>query len=650
MSVCKLGVSQAFEEILRLARQTQVDCLLLGGDLFDKRRPSQRTMQKTMALLRKYCYGDKAIDMEVLAWPGTTHARPSDAASAKDDADIGNSVNFVDPHINVALPVFSIHGNHDEPGADITGHSIAPLDLLSTAGLVNYFGKCGDLTDLHVWPVLLRKGSVAVALYGLGAVRDKLLNKRLREGRVKFRKPAELPSGCSQWFHLLALHQNRAAHRGRNNHVDESYLPNFLNLVLWGHEHVCLIEPAAARAAQSTFHITQPGSSVATSLCRGEAQAKHVGILNVRDGKFAMDVFALRAVRPMVVRDVVLADHVAKNPALHPSHPRREAALHELLVSETDSALQELAAAIEAAPVAQRPLPALAALPLVRIRVDHTGHNVLNYQRFGAQFRDRVANSDSILLFTKAKSEQAARMRRAAATVTDARELVEGARAAGASDAAIMAELLKRELAQENLSLLPIPVMTDAIGKFVEEKAGAVIGDAVTAQLSVGRTALRDARHVDTAQLSSQASAIVGHATSGSAAEAVESARVVQPRGQQAAGTSAATRRRAVAAVAAPARAQAGRKRRRAAEPETESSSSSFVESVSSSEAEAAVDDVEGSSGTPEPTTESRRSGRRATTVADVFDDSDDDHGAAVVRGSSSRPGRRSAARRSSRR
>lgn len=631
---------------MRLARQTQVDCLLLGGDLFDKRRPSQRTMRKTMALLRKYCYGDKAIDMEVLAWPGTTHSRPSETASAKDDADIGNSVNFVDPHINVALPVFSIHGNHDEPGADITGHSVAPLDLLSTAGLVNYFGKCGDLTDLHVWPVLLRKGSVAVALYGLGAVRDKLLNKRLREGRVKFRKPAELPPGCSQWFHMLALHQNRAAHRGRNNHVDESYLPNFLNLVLWGHEHECLIEPTAARAAHSTFHITQPGSSVATSLCRGEAQAKHVGILNVRDGKFAMDVFALRAVRPMVVRDVVLADHVAKNPALHPSHPRRDAALHELLVSETDSALQELAAAIEAAPAAQRPLPALAALPLIRIRVDHTGHNVLNYQRFGAQFRDRVANSDSILLFNKAKSEQAARTRRAAAAVTDARELVEGARAAGASDAAIMAELLKRELAQENLSLLPIPVMTDAIGKFVEEKAGAVIGDAVTAQLSVGRTALRDARHVDTAQLSSQASVIVGRATSGSAAEAPESARAAQPR-HQAASTSAASRRRAAAASS---HAQAGRKRRRAAEPGTESSSGSYVESVSNSEAETAEGDAESSSGTPEPTPVTRRPGRRATTVADVFDDSDDDHDAAVVRGSSSRPSRRTAVRRSSRR
>jgi len=47
-------------------------------------------------------------------------------------------VNFEDPNLNVGLPVFTIHGNHDDPtGAD----SLSAVDLLSTAGLVNYFGK-----------------------------------------------------------------------------------------------------------------------------------------------------------------------------------------------------------------------------------------------------------------------------------------------------------------------------------------------------------------------------------------------------------------------------------------------------------------------------------------------------------------------------
>ena len=46
--------------------------------------------------------------------------------------------NFDDPNLNVGLPVFTIHGNHDDPtGAD----SLSAVDILSTAGLVNYFGK-----------------------------------------------------------------------------------------------------------------------------------------------------------------------------------------------------------------------------------------------------------------------------------------------------------------------------------------------------------------------------------------------------------------------------------------------------------------------------------------------------------------------------
>lgn len=47
-------------------------------------------------------------------------------------------VNFANPNMNIDLPVFTIHGNHDDPsGAD----NLSAVDLLSTCGLVNYFGK-----------------------------------------------------------------------------------------------------------------------------------------------------------------------------------------------------------------------------------------------------------------------------------------------------------------------------------------------------------------------------------------------------------------------------------------------------------------------------------------------------------------------------
>ena len=46
--------------------------------------------------------------------------------------------NFLNPALEVKLPIFSIHGNHDLPiGLEMTG----ALDQVSTNHYINYFGK-----------------------------------------------------------------------------------------------------------------------------------------------------------------------------------------------------------------------------------------------------------------------------------------------------------------------------------------------------------------------------------------------------------------------------------------------------------------------------------------------------------------------------
>jgi double-strand break repair protein MRE11 len=75
------------------------------------------------------------------------------------------------------------------------------------------------------------------------------------------------------WFNILVLHQNRVAHSPKN-YIHEAMLDNFLDLVIWGHEHECLISPQPSAVAD--FRITQPGSSVATALSEGEAKKKYV--------------------------------------------------------------------------------------------------------------------------------------------------------------------------------------------------------------------------------------------------------------------------------------------------------------------------------------------------------------------------------------
>lgn len=93
----------AFEECLQIARDENVDFILLGGDLFHDNKPSNHVMLECINLLRKYCLGDKPIEFKLISdekinFSSTVQSNPFPWA------------NFKDPNLNVSIPVFSIHG------------------------------------------------------------------------------------------------------------------------------------------------------------------------------------------------------------------------------------------------------------------------------------------------------------------------------------------------------------------------------------------------------------------------------------------------------------------------------------------------------------------------------------------------------------
>lgn len=182
---------------------------------------------------------------------------------------------------------------------------VSSLDLLSTSGMVNYFGKCLDLTEIYIRPILLRKGKSQLALYGLSYIHDNRLARLFHESKVIMEQPDKEQTG--KWFNMLVLHQNRAD-RGLKNYLPESILPEFLDLVMWGHEHDCRIEPE--ENPTKNFFVTQPGSSVATSLAEGEAIDKHVGLLEIYEGQFKLTPIKLQTVRPFIFESVNLIDMV----------------------------------------------------------------------------------------------------------------------------------------------------------------------------------------------------------------------------------------------------------------------------------------------------------------------------------------------------
>ena len=111
---------------------------------------------------------------------------------------------------------------------------------------------------------------------------------------MTFQIPEEMDDDL---FNILVLHQNRARH-GCKSYAGEHLLPTFMDLVFWGHEHECRIEP---EDSVDEFRITQPGSSVATSLSPGEAVPKHIGMLRVKDSNdFLIEKLSLKTTRPFV--------------------------------------------------------------------------------------------------------------------------------------------------------------------------------------------------------------------------------------------------------------------------------------------------------------------------------------------------------------
>lgn len=127
------------------------------------------------------------------------------------------------------------------------------------------------------------QGDTRLALYGLGYLRDSRLHRMMvTPGEVTWRRPAGAPGApVESWFNLFFIHQNHSP-RGAKNSVSEALLPQWLDFVVWGHEHACRVEPRCSAEAGGTFVVSQPGSSVATTLSEDEALPKKVFLLELQ--------------------------------------------------------------------------------------------------------------------------------------------------------------------------------------------------------------------------------------------------------------------------------------------------------------------------------------------------------------------------------
>lgn len=472
---------RTFEEILRLAVQHEVDFILLGGDLFHENKPSRATLHQTMALLRQYTLGDKPVSVELLS-------DPNDGALPGKDFP---AINYEDPNLNVGIPVFSIHGNHDDPQGVGEAGALSALDLLSVSGLINYFGKIELPSDdaaagtsaartarggafqekgIRIKPVLLQKGQTKLALYGMGNIKDERMHFELRANRVRMYRPQEDPDS---WFNILCVHQNRVAHNPKAC-VPETMFDDSIHLVVWGHEHEQMIQPQPV--TEKRYHITQPGSSVATSLSQGETVEKCVAIIHVEKTDFLIEPIPLQTVRPFVMDDMVLSEEL-EDAGL--SSERSD--IIKLLRKRVDGLIvranQEFK---ERYPGREMPLP------LVRLRVEYTNQEISNPQRFGQEFAGKVANPKEVLQFTKRKNLRSGRRgeqdgANASSAYVDVEE--EGLLPVERLEKVDVGKLVQEYLQAQNLDILNPDGLEGAVLNFVEKDDRDAIDSVVTKML-----------------------------------------------------------------------------------------------------------------------------------------------------------------------
>lgn len=299
------------------------------------------------------------------------------------------------------------------------------LPVSISSGSNDVRSQCTFLQDCAEHAFISPYHSIA----GIGSMRDERLNRMWQNKKVRFLRPTPA-SGRSEndddgipWFNIFALHQNRDLGRGSKNCVHESMIPEWMDLVIWGHEHECQIEPTESLVG--TYRITQPGSSVATSLTNGESVRKRVGILEIRMNQFRLSPIPLSQVRAFALKEISLADE----DQLDPDDAKIDERVNDVLGHHVDQlvveAREKSKELIEDAEESRQSHPSeYDGVPeqkytiknphevLVRLKVEHTGYTALNNQRFGAKFVGQIVSTpyqgcDDICLRCSLLSRQA---------------------------------------------------------------------------------------------------------------------------------------------------------------------------------------------------------------------------------------------------
>ena len=203
-----------------------------------------------------------------------------------------------------------------------------------------------------------------------------------------------LPEEFDEYFKILVVHQNRPQRsmiRSTGSYLPAEKIPKFFDLVIWGHEHACMVDDMNYERTGEPY-VLQPGSSVATSLCPDESIPKAIALLEIRKTAMKINKIPLERSRQVLFDSLDLNKkdpHVKLAKTLvRTKDMKDEKLIHEKIESMLRKAERERG---EHQP----------RLPRVRLKIVYSG-NWLNIPPvkpalIGEKYKNRVANPSDLL-------------------------------------------------------------------------------------------------------------------------------------------------------------------------------------------------------------------------------------------------------------
>ena len=364
---------------MQIAEEENVDLALQSGDLYHDLYPSHECICKTLRIFEKYVFGQRGHNFKHYCFPG-------------DDPE---ELNFLSSNKQIKLPIIGIHGNHDYP---MRMSRDSAYEMLSITKNINYIGKTDDQGNLLLKPTIFYKDSVAVAVYGIGYIKDIILSTILKAKKYTvIPVPDEITSRYNV-MRILLFHQNRCKmEEGKGsapNYIEYGLLPEGFDLVIWGHEHDCFT--SLLQINTPVTNIYQPGSSIATSLTTGEALPKHVGIVHLlKDGSFKMTYRPLRTVRPLIVQE---EEFIVFKEADMQERPRNDSEVAAAVKQHLNKVVHNYIETHKLLGTYNNKLP------LVRLNIKIYESDMFNFVDVETALKDKVANSGEIVKLKKLKN------------------------------------------------------------------------------------------------------------------------------------------------------------------------------------------------------------------------------------------------------